>query len=124
MKYLFSTIPIQQNAMKAAGNELRAVTRFFQASYSKAKKLCIPLIATCEFHGTCNIGILLEGYRLLAVAVLPISEKTIVYGKFAVSVVIVQDLLMEDGSLFRKFILKKKEQFITQCQNLMNLWEK
>lgn len=40
-----------QFAMKAAGNELRAVTRFFQVSYARAKILCTPLLATCDFHG-------------------------------------------------------------------------
>lgn len=57
----------QEGAMKAAGCELRGLHAIAGAGITK---LCVPL---------CNV-IDYQGWRLVAVAILPIDDKTLVYG--------------------------------------------
>jgi hypothetical protein len=53
-------------AAKAAGNELKGLTAFFNAT----EKICFPLMALIDFLGV----------RVVAMSLLPITSKTHVYG--------------------------------------------
>ena len=54
-------------AAKAAGNELRGLTSFFN---NTDNQLCFPLMALIDFLGV----------RLIAMSLLPISSRSLVYG--------------------------------------------
>jgi hypothetical protein len=56
-----------ENAMKAAGNELRYLAQLFEINLSN---LHIPLMCTIDWCG----------YRLIAISVLPIRDDTLIYG--------------------------------------------
>jgi len=59
--------PNHGNAIKASGTELRGLNALFECNI---RQLCMPLMAMIDFRG----------FRLAAMSLLPISQKTIRYG--------------------------------------------
>lgn len=59
--------PCDEKAMKAAGNELRGLTQYFATHINS---LHYPLQALIDFYG----------YRIIAVALLPVSTTSLIYG--------------------------------------------
>ncbi|KYQ91076.1 hypothetical protein DLAC_07979 [Tieghemostelium lacteum] len=64
--------PYDLGASKAAGNELKGLSCFFQHALDNelANVLNVPLMCIIDYYG----------YRLIAMSVLPISKKTLIYG--------------------------------------------
>jgi hypothetical protein len=56
-----------QNAMKAAGHDLRNMIQLFELGLPK---ICFPLMCTIDWCG----------FRLVAMSLLPISDQTLIYG--------------------------------------------
>lgn len=67
--------------MKAAGNELRSLIHF--SNVCKDYAINYPMMALIGLH--LNIVFLREdyrGFRVIAVTLLPINKKTLIYGSF------------------------------------------
>eukprot|EP01087_Luapelamoeba_hula_P000097 TRINITY_DN10051_c0_g1_i1.p1 TRINITY_DN10051_c0_g1~~TRINITY_DN10051_c0_g1_i1.p1 ORF type:complete len:564 (+),score=53.42 TRINITY_DN10051_c0_g1_i1:3-1694(+) len=57
-------------AMKAAGHELRSATRVLDLGDATKERVSVPLITLIDYRG----------FRLIALTLMPVSRKTIVYG--------------------------------------------
>ncbi|EFA80740.1 hypothetical protein PPL_06326 [Heterostelium album PN500] len=64
--------PSEYGASKAAGNELRGLSYFFQnlMDYDLVNKISVPLMCIIDYYG----------YRLVAISLLPINKETLIYG--------------------------------------------
>ncbi|EFA81515.1 hypothetical protein PPL_05504 [Heterostelium album PN500] len=65
-------VPSDFGASKAAGNELRGLSFFFQniMDHDCADRINVPLMCIIDYYG----------YRLVAISLLPITKKTLIYG--------------------------------------------